>query len=54
MQHSLKAKIEQHAVAQLQLHGLTEFKYLILSQLNTSSFTYNNASIWNQMQVKGG
>jgi hypothetical protein len=44
--------MEQHAVAKLQLHGLTGFKPFIISQLKTSSFTYNNASISNQVQVK--
>jgi hypothetical protein len=44
--------MEQHALAKLQLHGLTEFKPYIINQLNTSSFTYNNTSISNQVQVK--
>jgi hypothetical protein len=44
--------MEEHAVAKLQLHGLTEFKPFIVSQLNISSFIYNNVSISNQVQVK--
>jgi hypothetical protein len=44
--------MEEYAAAKLQLHGLTEFKPFIISQLNIGSFTYNNASISNQVQVK--